>query len=54
MKITKGGLKLFAQCVVMERPLMAQSGHRQETYLGYVPLADSCTAANRASIQLAR
>jgi hypothetical protein len=26
-EITKGGLKQLAQCVVMERPLMAQSGH---------------------------
>jgi len=26
-KITNGGLKQFAQCVGMERPLMAQSGH---------------------------
>jgi hypothetical protein len=26
IRITKGGLKQFTQCVVMERPLMAQSG----------------------------
>jgi hypothetical protein len=26
MKITKGGLKPFSQCVVMERPLMTQNG----------------------------
>jgi hypothetical protein len=30
IKITKGGLKQFAQCVVMERPLLAQSGRSQK------------------------
>jgi hypothetical protein len=29
-KNTKGGLKQFAQCVVMERPLMAQSGRSEK------------------------
>jgi hypothetical protein len=31
-KITKGGLKQLAQCVVMERPLMAQSGRSRERF----------------------
>jgi hypothetical protein len=50
IKITKGGLKQFAQRAVKERPLMAQSGHPPS--FGEAEEANSrCTGRQRATPQ---